>query len=168
MNKTIVLIVTIIFLTSTLGAAPAAAQDDCKKGNTGQIVGTVLGGVLGGLLGSKVAKGKDSTLGILIGGAAGALVGNAIGKALDKCEQKKVAETTVATLDGPADKEVTQTWTSDTRKNVNGTMTASPVQSMPDGRVCRMVTRVNYVDGEELHDKPTFCKKPPSTAWTPA
>jgi uncharacterized protein YcfJ len=167
MKRLLVALMGALLFSSGILVTPASAQQDCKKGNTGQTVGTVVGGVLGGLLGRKIDGGRDRTIGTLIGGAAGALVGSEIGKALDKCEQQKVAETTTAALNGPANKESTQSWTSDTRENVSGTMTASPVKTMPDGRVCRMVTRVNYVDGEELHDSPMFCKTPPSTAWTP-
>lgn len=152
----------------TLAAAPtpAYAQEDyCKKGNTGKTIGRIAGGIGGALLGRTIDSEGDRTLGTIIGGAAGVFIGGAIGGAFDKCEQQKIAETTQQTLDSPPDQEVTKTWTSETRKDAGGTVVAQPMEVDDSGRQCRTVTRVNYIDGEEIQDSPTYCKDPATSQW---
>ena len=153
-------------LVAVLSPQAGYAKGRCDRGS--QTAGAVIGGVLGGLLGRAIDGGNDKALGTILGGVAGAIVGSELGKALDKCEQQQVADTTVASLNGAEDAESTEAWESESREGVSGTVTAAPVQTMDDGRVCRSVTRVNYIDGEEMHDNPTFCRTPPSTAWQPA
>ncbi|OQW47046.1 MAG: hypothetical protein A4S16_09490 [Proteobacteria bacterium SG_bin6] len=97
----------------------------------------------------------------------GALAGSAIAKSLDKCEREKFATATKTALDSPASGPTAQQeWTSETRKGVSGTVIANPIVKQADGRVCRSVRRVNYIDGKEMSDAPTFCQMPPDKAWT--
>lgn len=153
-----------ILLALIAFATPATAHAACGKG--GRVLGMILGGVAGGLLGSKIDGGRRNTAGLLIGGAVGALAGGAIGKALDKCEKEKLGKATEASLNSPASgAESTANWKSDSRPEVTGTVSASEPVQQPDGRICRSVTRVNYVQGQEMQDAPTFCKTPPSSAW---
>lgn len=161
-----------VFLTflcsSFMALNPTPALAKCG-GNGGQVAGAVVGGVVGGFLGHGIAGGRDKTIGTLLGGTLGAFVGSRIGKSLDTCEQEKVAQATQLALnDSESDQTSTQTWTSESRENVNGTVEASPSQTLADGRVCREVTQVNYVDGQEVKDTPRFCRTPPRSTWAPA
>lgn len=163
-------LIAIVMVLSSLGLVlmPVEAQAKCG-GNGGQVAGAVVGGVLGGLLGRSVAGGRDKTLGTVLGGALGVVVGSRIGKSLDRCEQEKMATATEAALNAKgSDQASTQKWTSETRPGVGGTVVASTPQAQPDGRVCRNVSQVNYVDGQEMKDNPRFCRTPPSSAWAPA
>jgi len=174
MKKRILLLLAT--LTCLAVEAPAAAA--CGNNNN-QIVGAVVGGVLGGLLGAKIDGGRKNTFGTLVGAGLGALAGSAIAKALDKCEQEKMGKATETALNAPPpsgngsyggggqqQQPSTQTWKSDTRPGVGGSVTVgAPVQT-GDGRVCRSARRVNYVDGQEMSDAPTYCRTPPSSAWT--
>lgn len=144
---------------------PVNAQAKRCDAKTGKVVGAVVGGILGGLLGRSIDSKGDRTPGTLIGGLAGAFIGSKIGASLDKCEQQKVADATKSALDGPATKQSSGTWVSETREGVSGSVTAAPAKTTSDGRQCRAVTRVNYVNGEEIHDTPTYCRTPPGTAW---
>lgn len=151
-----------------LAAQPAAAQQSaCKKGNTGQVVGTLAGAGLGAILGRKIDGGRNRGLGTLLGGAAGALIGNRIGAALDKCEQEKVNNATLAAVNDPQPGKE-QTWQSETRPGVGGKISAGAPQKLADGRECRPVRRVSYVNGEEIRESPTLCRVPPRAEWTMA
>ena len=153
--------------------APAAAA--CGNNNN-QIVGAVVGGVLGGLLGAKIDGGRKNTFGTLVGAGLGALAGSAIAKALDKCEQEKMSKATESALNAPPPPQgggygngtqaPAQTWKSDTRPGVGGSVSVGAPMQTSDGRVCRSARRVNYVDGQEMSDAPTYCRTPPSSAWT--
>lgn len=151
-------------------ATPAFAQQQgCSKGNSGQTVGSLIGAGLGALGGSRLAGKKNRTIGALAGGALGLAVGGALGRALDQCEKQRLNEATVASLDEGADAASSRKqWVSTSRPNVSGTVTAAPAVQQADGRICRTVTRVNYVDGREMTDTPTFCRVPPASAWQPA
>ncbi|MBF9150463.1 glycine zipper 2TM domain-containing protein [Novosphingobium jiangmenense] len=146
-------------------SAPVSAQSKRCDAKTGKVVGAVVGGILGGLLGRSIDSKGDRTPGTLIGGLAGAFIGSKIGASLDKCEQQKVADATKSALEGSPTKQTSGTWVSETREGVSGTVTAEPAKMTSDGKQCRAVTRVNYVNGEEIHDTPTYCRVPPSTAW---
>jgi surface antigen len=162
-----VLAVLLVALISLVVLNPAPASARCG-GNGGQVAGAVIGGLFGGVVGRNIAGKRNKTLGALLGGGFGALIGSSIGKSLDACEKEKMASATESALNSDeAGPETTQTWTSTTRENVKGTVAASPPQAQPDGRICRNVIQVNYVDGREMKDSPRFCRTPPSAAWTP-
>ena len=149
-----------------LNPSPALAR--CG-GSGGQTAGAVIGGIFGGVIGHSIAGKGDKTLGTLLGGGLGVFIGSKIGKALDTCEQEKMAHATEAALNTKGSGQATtQEWSSDSRENVTGSVSASPAQTLADGRVCRNVTQVNYVDGQEMKDNPRFCRTPPNTSWAPA
>lgn len=140
--------------------APAASPGKkCKK--KGGVIGAVVGGIAGGLLGSKVKKGVGTVVGI----AAGALIGNAIGNKLDDCEKQKMSDATLEAVNDPSTRPAEKRWTSDTREGVGGTVTAAPPRRTADGRECRRVTQVSYVNGEEVRETPTLCRTPPQNSW---
>ncbi|CAN5338700.1 RT0821/Lpp0805 family surface protein [soil metagenome] len=162
------LILSALVMFAALGLAPTEASAKCGNSN-GQVAGAVVGGLAGAFLGRSIDGGKHKIAGTLIGGAVGTFVGGQIGKSLDRCEQEKMAQATKSALDARGSGATSaQTWASETRENVNGSVSASPPQSLADGRICRNVTRVNYIDGQEMQDNPRFCKTPPDTSWAPA
>lgn len=157
-------------LTLSIAALPPRAQaqtESCGKGS--QVAGAIVGGIVGALFGRAIDGGRNRSAGTLIGGALGVFIGSKIAKSLDKCEQQKMAKATQDALDSKASGEASeQAWASDSRAGVAGKVTASAPTTLPDGRICRTATQVNYVDGQELQDNPQFCRTPSSPAWTPA
>jgi len=159
-----VLIVVLVAAMSLIAVRPSSALAGCRRGD-GQLAGAVMGGLVGGLVGKSLAGRRHRTLGVLTGGGLGVLIGGAIGRSLDACEKQKMAAATETALNakesGP---ETVQTWTSDSRERVKGQVAAAPPETQSDGRICRNVTQVNYVDGRELTDRPRFCRTPPNSA----
>lgn len=165
-NRFLAAMASLCVLMLALNPAPALAK--CG-GSGGQTAGAVIGGIFGAVIGHSVAGKGDKTLGAVLGGGLGVFIGSKIGKALDTCEQEKMARATETALNSKASGQAnTQTWSSESREDVNGSVSASPAQTLADGRVCRNVTQVNYVDGQEMKDNPRFCRTPPSTSWAPA
>ena len=166
MVKASIAIIVAALVWLGLVAAPAAAQQSgCRRGDTGKIAGTVIGAGLGAILGRKIDGGRNRGLGTVLGGAAGALVGNRIGASLDRCEQEKVNDATLAAVNDPQPGKE-QTWRSDTRPGVGGKISAGAPEKLADGRECRPVRRVSYVNGEEIRENPTLCRVPPQTNWS--
>ncbi len=147
-----------------------AKSKDCKKGDTGKVIGAVVGGVLGGLLGRKIDGGNNRTAGTIVGTVIGGLAGSALGKSLDKCEREKLDDATNEALNDTSAKGASKpvTWTSDTREGVHGSVTAGAPAKLADGRECRTTTRVAYINGEEVIEQPRLCRQPPNTQWTVA
>ncbi|TZG29599.1 glycine zipper 2TM domain-containing protein [Sphingomonas montanisoli] len=154
-------LIVVLAALSFVAAAPVQAAK-CGGGTAGALVG----GVLGGLLGAKIDGGRKNTFGTLVGGAIGALAGGAIGKALDRCEQEKLGKATETALNSSStDGGSSQSWESDSRPGVRGTVSVGAPVTTADGRVCRAARRVNYIDGQEMADAPTYCRTPPNSGW---
>lgn len=84
--------------------------------------------------------------------------------ALTPGEQKEAAgATTKALKDSRVG--VPQSWTSDENDGVTGSAVASAPTVTSDGRQCRSVTNVGYVDGKEIRDTAEHCKSPGSDQW---
>lgn len=164
--KRFISIVAVMLLFTFNSTAVQAQKSECNKGNTGKVVGAVVGSVLGGILGRKIDGGNNKATGTIIGGLIGGLAGSAIGKSLDKCEKEKLDKATYAALnDENSGNNTPQTWVSDSRPDVHGTVTASKSKKLADGRECRVATRIAYVDGEEVTETPNMCRVPPKTEW---
>ena len=159
----------IIFAAASVMAVPAMAQNTgCKRGNTGQIIGGVGGAIAGGLLGRAIDGGNHRAVGTILGAVVGGLAGSAIGKQLDKCERERIDTATMAAVnDRRSGTSSAQAWQSDSR-DVHGTVTASAPTNLSDGRQCRTVTRVAYINGQEVREQPRLCRRPPESEWVAA
>ena len=149
----------------SIAASPAAVaaigNSGCKAaGRTGAIVG----GLVGGILGHKVDRG----VGTVVGAVAGGLLGSEIAKKLDKCEQKKMSDATLEAVNAPyqpGHPPLEHKWSSDSREGVNGAVTAGAPQTVSNGRECRPINQVSYINGEEVRQKSRVCHTPPQTNW---
>lgn len=167
MKKSLLLLAVLLSFLSVSTVGVQARDNGCKKGDTGKVVGAVLGGALGAILGRKLDGGNNRTTGTVLGAIIGGVAGSALGKSLDKCEKEKLNEATIAALnDTSKGNSKPQTWTSDTREGVHGSVTAGKAALLPDGRECRVTTRVAYINGEEVIENPRLCRNPPGTDWT--
>lgn len=145
------------------GIAPSAhAPKKCSSGS--QIAGGAIGGAIGGALGNQVSGRKNRALGTIIGLLGGMVVGSMIARQLDACEKEKMDEATIKAVNAPTT-DAPQSWTSDSRENVRGTVTAAAPVTLGDGRQCRTVTRVGYISGREVRETPRLCRSPPGNEW---
>lgn len=145
------------------GFSPAAyAEKKCGTGS--QAAGGAIGGALGGALGNRLGGSKNRAVGTVVGALGGVMVGSLIGRQLDECEKEKMAEATIKAVNEPANRGP-QNWTSDSRSDVRGTVTAAAPVTLDDGRQCRTVTRVGYISGQEVRETPRLCRNPPGTDW---
>lgn len=112
--------------------------------------------------GHQFGRSKNRTA--IIGALGGVVVGSMIGRQLDDCEKEKMAEATVKAVNAPAS-QGPQSWSSDSRDDVRGTVTAAAPVTLDDGRQCRTVTRVGYISGQEVRETPRLCRTPPGTDW---
>jgi|GEM_PF-1591128 len=85
---------------------------------------------------------------------------------LDKQEQEKAANATMAALEAPPEQSSEKVeWVSETNNNVSGSVEATPVTVASNGKQCRTATQIGYVDGKEIRATPTFCREPGSSTW---
>ena len=140
-------------------------QRECRPGN-GRRIGNVIGAIGGALIGRAIDGGRNRGTGTIVGGVVGTLIGGELGAALDRCEQQKLraAELEAANSLGNGDRGSTE-WRSDSRPNTWGTVTPGARSTRGDGRECRPVTYVSYIEGQERHDQRQLCRRPPSTEW---
>jgi len=158
MKKMFLLIVAMIFAVTSVNS-PAVAGEGCGGSGT---KGALVGGAVGGLLGHSLG-GKNKLAGTVLGALGGAIVGSVIAKKLDECEKQKMAKANVDAANAPVGES--QNWTSDTRSDVHGTVSAAAPEKLADGRQCRTVTNVAYISGQEVRETPRLCRTPPATEW---
>ena len=84
--------------------------------------------------------------------------------ALSPAEQAEAAKSTEAAVNKGVGAK--GTWTSDTRKGVSGTSEVTGQTKSADGTVCRAVTQVVTVDGEEKTEVEHLCKARGETGFT--
>ncbi len=176
--------ILIVVLCLTLTGCVAT---DTKQGQ-GQIGGAGAGTLIGGLIGNELGGTTGAILGALGGAALGGFVGGEIGRRLDEADQERAQAatlealersevTTVAapspTLSAPAPAprpreeivvpEVTAApevaWESEENRGVQGSAQVVEASIEDDGRQCRTVREVAYIQGEELKQNAVFCRE---------
>lgn len=141
-------------------------SEDCATDSSNSIGKSILGNVIGDFT-------RRATRGI---GAVGSFIPraevadtltNAIACRLDEDEQLQAAE---ATRSVTRSEEVgaSSQWTSQTRKGVSGSSTATARTQTADGTSCMTITDVVIADGEELRVSKQMCKYPGETRYVVA
>lgn len=168
MRRLLVAFALVLAVAGPLSVSTAEAQprqQECRPGNgqsIGRIAGAVVGGVIGGLLGGRRNRGAS----VLVGSLVGTLVGGELGNLLDRCEQMRVQATTLEVANNPGIGSATRReWRSETRPNVYGTVEAGERVTRSNGRECRTIRKVSYIDGQERTDSNEVCRRPPSSEW---
>ncbi|WP_158283985.1 glycine zipper domain-containing protein [Azospirillum sp. TSO22-1] len=151
---------------------------------TGALVGTAGGSAVGALLGKSLGHSGGATLiGGLAGGAAGYFIGSSIGQSLDERDRMRAQTATAAALNAPlpvkasspsaaprpvpAAQRPSKTWTSDHKTGAKGSATVTAVEAASDGRECRTVHEVAYVQGREVTQDTKYCRNA-QNQWQPA
>jgi outer membrane protein OmpA-like peptidoglycan-associated protein len=83
MKKSVVYLVTILFLTGMLFSSCSAVKNS-NGTQRGALIGALGGAVLGGVIGNNVGGGGNGALGAVLGGVVGGLAGGVIGNKMDK------------------------------------------------------------------------------------
>lgn len=153
-----------IFATLILTAGSAAAKE-CKPASE-QGIGTQIAKSIGSsLLYNALGRaGIRNYYGLTY--SLNSMLVDSFACMLDKQEQKKAADATVAALEAPAEQSSEKVeWISDTNNDVSGSVEATPVVEQSDGKQCRTATQIGYVDGKEIRATPTFCRAKGSSTW---
>jgi hypothetical protein len=164
MNKFGILSATsAILLTAgfAMTATPAKAEE-CKteRAKNNQTASRVVGGLLGGFLG----RSRLGVAGISIGGTFNGVLLGGIACKLDKPEREKAANATREVVAQPVG--TTESWTSDTRENVEGSSTVTNEAELADGSTCKDVRDVATINGEETVVTKRMCRSAGASAYT--
>ena len=113
-----------------------------------------LGSIFGGVVGA--VAGLDD-VGTLLASAVGAALVGEIACKLDKPEQEKAVEATMAVTQQEKVGAVAE-WKSPTRGGVSGSSTVTALNVQPNGRKCMTITDVAIIDGEETRISKQMCR----------
>lgn len=137
----------------------------CEGPTAKQDAGAVLGMIAGGVLGATIGDGAGQAVASIVGAAAGGIVGQMIGADMDEADRLKAEAAARAALQVPVGDSVE--WRSERNTAVRGTATPLAETSEPDGRECRTVRQVAYIDGQEVTETTRFCRVGDSGTWAP-
>lgn len=121
-----------------------------KSRGRGQLLGSIFGGVVGAVAGL-------DDVGTLLASAVGAALVGEIACKLDKPEQEKAVEATMAVTQQEKVGAVAE-WKSPTRGGVSGSSTVTALNVQPNGRKCMTITDVAIIDGEETRISKQMCR----------
>lgn len=138
----------------------------CETTTPKKDAGAVLGMILGGVAGAALGDGAGQAVAIIAGAAAGGILGAMIGADLDEADRIKAEAAATAALHVPVGNSVE--WHSERNTSVGGTATPVAESTDEDGRECRTVRQVAYLDGQEVEDTTRFCRVGESGRWAPA
>ena len=88
-----------------------------------------------------------------------------IGADLDEADRIKAEAAAKAALQVPVGNSVE--WRSERNTSVKGTATPLAETTDDNGRECRTVRQVAYIDGREVEDITKFCRVGNSGRWAP-
>ncbi|CAN5282170.1 hypothetical protein BH09PSE2_BH09PSE2_04300 [soil metagenome] len=160
-------------------AAPYVALQDDVPPATGACSGVVavsaggVGALAGGLGAAKLAEGKKGrgpSVGSQLAGVGGALAGGLLSSKLacllTKGEQKQAESAAIQAVEGGVGSRVA--WQSVSRPDVSGRSAVTSETKAESGAVCRDVTTVVIVKGEETSIDQRLCRAAGSTSFVVA
>ena len=136
-------------------------QTTASNKDTGAILGMVVGGVVGSVFGS----GSGQAVAVIVGAATGGIMGAMIGEKLDEADRLQAQAAANAALQVPVGNTVE--WRSEENTSIHGTATPIKSSENSDGKECRTVRQVAFINGKEIEETTKFCRIDGSGRWAP-